>query len=83
MKNTHPADVRSGDRLDWNLLRTFLVIVQERSISGAAAKLHLTQSAVSQALKRLEEQLDRRLIERHNHCLLYTSHAAHRLDLRR
>ncbi|MVW77577.1 LysR family transcriptional regulator [Bordetella sp. 02P26C-1] len=48
------------------MLRTFLVIVQERSISGAAGKLHLTQSAVSQALKRLEEQLDRRLIERHN-----------------
>jgi branched-chain amino acid transport system permease protein len=46
MKNTHQADVRSSDRLDWNLLRTFLVIVQERSISGAAAKLHLTQSAL-------------------------------------
>lgn len=59
-------DPRSSERLDWNLLRTFLVIVQERSISGAAAKLHLTQSAVSQALKRLEDQLGRRLIERHN-----------------
>lgn len=59
-------DARSGARLDWNLLRTFLVIVQERSISAAAAKLHLTQSAVSQALKRLEDQLERRLIERHN-----------------
>lgn len=57
---------RVGDRLDWNLLRTFLVIAQERSISGAAIKLHLTQSAVSQALRRLEQQLDRRLIERHH-----------------
>lgn len=61
----HP-ETRIADHLDWNLLRTFLVIVQERSISGAAAKMHRTQSAVSQALKRLEEQLDRRLIERHN-----------------
>ena len=57
---------RKIDRLDWNLLRTFLVIVQERSISGAAIKLHITQSAVSQALRRLEQQLDRRLIERHH-----------------
>lgn len=72
MKQTHP-DPRSGDRLDWNLLRTFLVIVQERSISGAAAKLHLTQSAVSQALKRLEEQLDRRLVERHNQAFTVTN----------
>ncbi|AUA56764.1 LysR family transcriptional regulator [Achromobacter spanius] len=57
---------RMGERLDWNLLRTFLVIAEERSISGAAIKLHLTQSAVSQALRRLEAQLDRRLIERHH-----------------
>ncbi len=42
------------DRLDWNLLRTYLTIMQERSISRAAARLHLTQPAVSQALKRLE-----------------------------
>ncbi|WEK08415.1 MAG: LysR family transcriptional regulator [Candidatus Pseudomonas colombiensis] len=53
-----------NDRLDWNLLRTFLVIGQEGSISRAAARLHLTQSAVSQALKRLEEHLDARLIAR-------------------
>ncbi|MEX5351327.1 LysR family transcriptional regulator [Pseudomonas juntendi] len=52
------------DRLDWNLLRTFRVIGQELSISRAAARLHLTQPAVSQALKRLEEQLGRQLIAR-------------------
>ena len=53
-----------NDRLDWNLLRTFRVIGQEQSISRAAARLHLTQPAVSQALKRLEEQLGRQLIAR-------------------
>jgi DNA-binding transcriptional LysR family regulator len=53
-----------NDRLDWNLLRTYLVIGQERSMSRAAARLHITQSAVSQALKRLEEQLDCVLIAR-------------------
>ncbi|MFC6338333.1 LysR family transcriptional regulator [Pseudomonas sp. CCM 7891] len=53
-----------NDRLDWNLLRTFRVIGQELSISRAAARLHLTQPAVSQALKRLEQQLGRQLIAR-------------------
>ncbi|CAJ5591614.1 LysR family transcriptional regulator [Burkholderia pseudomallei] len=52
------------DRLDWNLLRTYLTIMQERSISRAAARLHLTQPAVSQALKRLEDSLGRTLIQR-------------------
>ncbi|QNQ96287.1 LysR family transcriptional regulator [Pseudomonas oryzihabitans] len=64
-----PAPLPDGrrflnDRLDWNLLRTYLVIVQEGSVSRAAARLHLTQPAVSQALKRLEEQLDCGLIIR-------------------
>ncbi|EGH71994.1 LysR family transcriptional regulator [Pseudomonas syringae] len=53
-----------SDRLDWNLLRAFLVIGQEKSISRAAARLFLTQSAVSQSLKRLEEQLDCQLVLR-------------------
>lgn len=53
-----------NDRLDWNLLRTYLAIGQEGSISRAAARLHITQSAVSQALRRLEEQLECPLILR-------------------
>lgn len=53
-----------SDRLDWNLLRTFLTIVHERSISRAAVRLHITQPAVSLALRRLEDQLGRTLIER-------------------
>ncbi len=73
MTPSTPLATRPGERLDWNLLRTFLVIVQERSISGAAAKLHVTQSAVSQALKRLEDQLQRRLIERHNTAFTVTN----------
>ena len=53
-----------NDRLDWNLLRTFLVIGQEGSISRAAARLHLSQPAISQALRRLEEQLGSPLVIR-------------------
>jgi DNA-binding transcriptional LysR family regulator len=53
-----------NDRLDWNLLRTFLVIAREQSVSRAAAQLHITQPAVSHALRRLEEQLGRKLVQR-------------------
>ncbi len=53
-------------RLDWNLLRVFIVIVQEKSITKSAQRLLLTQPAVSSALKRLEESLDARLINRSN-----------------
>ncbi len=55
---------RSGHHLDWNLLRTFLVIVEEGGVTRAACRLGLTQPAVSQALKRLEDQLGCPLIER-------------------
>lgn len=52
------------DRLDWNLLRTFICIVQEGSISRAAERLFISQPAVSQALKRLEDRLGECLIIR-------------------
>ena len=50
--------------LDWNLLYTFLVIVQEERIAPAAERLCVTQPAVSLALKRLEESVGVRLIDR-------------------
>ena len=53
---------RLKDTLDWNLLRTYLVIVEERGISRAAVRLHLTQPAISRSLQRLEEHLGMRLI---------------------
>ena len=55
---------RLANQLDWNLLRTFMVIVQERSITGASQRLNVTQPSVSAALRRLEERLGHRLIER-------------------
>jgi DNA-binding transcriptional LysR family regulator len=51
-------------KLDWNLLRTYMVIVQEGSITGAANRLSLAQPSVSNALKRLEERLQKKLIYR-------------------
>jgi len=49
---------------DWNLLHTYMVIANEGSITAAATRLQLQQPTVSNALKRLETQLDTRLIER-------------------
>lgn len=50
--------------LDWNLLRTFLVIAEERSITKAAGRLLLQQPSVSAALKRLEDTFGCRLFDR-------------------
>lgn len=45
-------------------LRVFLTVASERSFSRAAARLHRTQPAVSQAVKRLEGALGEQLIDR-------------------
>ncbi len=50
--------------LDWNLLRVFLVIAEERSISRAADVLQRTQPAISTALKRLEQNIGSKLVLR-------------------
>ena len=51
-------------RMDLAELRVFLTVASERSFSRAAAKLHRTQPAVSQAIRRLEEEVGERLFDR-------------------
>ncbi|WP_320171616.1 LysR family transcriptional regulator [Maridesulfovibrio sp.] len=63
---------------DLNRLKVFFHIYNELSSTGAAKKLHITQSGVSQHLKKLEEELDTRLFTRVNRRLVPTS-AGHRL----
>ncbi|WP_206243943.1 LysR family transcriptional regulator [Novosphingobium terrae] len=50
--------------IDIALLRAFVAIVDEGSLSAAARALHLTQGAVSQQLARLEALFDQRLLWR-------------------
>jgi DNA-binding transcriptional LysR family regulator len=50
--------------MDLTALRIFLAVAEERSFSRAAAKVHRTQPAVSQAVKRLEEELGEQLFDR-------------------
>ncbi len=55
---------RLARELDWNLLRTFLVLAEAGSVTAAAERLSLKQPTVSAALKRLEARLGKRLIDR-------------------
>lgn len=50
--------------MDWNLLRTFVVLAQSTSVTDAAHRLRLTQPSVSTALKRLEDRVGKRLVHR-------------------
>jgi DNA-binding transcriptional LysR family regulator len=52
--------------IDTALLRAFVAVVETGSVTGAAALLNLTQAAVSQQLKRLEELFGVELYERHH-----------------
>ena len=52
-------------------LRVFLKVATERSFSRAAMKLHRTQPAVSQAVRRLEESVGERLFDREGRNLLW------------
>lgn len=53
------------DRLDSDLLRTFLAIIDSGSMSAAAARIGRSQSAVSLQVKRLESILGKAAFERH------------------
>src|SRR5207253_11179696 len=50
--------------MDLQSVKIFLAVAQERSFSRAAAKVHRTQPAVSQAVRRLEADLGEQLFDR-------------------
>src|SRR5712692_2613150 len=50
--------------MDLAALKIFLAVAHERSFSRAAAKVHRTQPAVSQAVRRLEVELGEQLFDR-------------------
>ncbi|WP_446429681.1 LysR family transcriptional regulator [Leucobacter sp. 1207-22] len=61
--------------VDLNLLVVFHTLMQERNVTRAAEKLHLTQSAVSAALSRLRAALGDPLFERGRGEMTPTPHA--------
>jgi DNA-binding transcriptional LysR family regulator len=52
--------------IDTALVRAFVAVVETGSVTAAAALLNLTQAAVSQQIKRLEELFGTQLFERHH-----------------
>lgn len=62
--------------LDLNLLRVLVAVADSGSVTKAAARLYLTQSAVSAALARLSAALDTPVLARHGRGVVLTSRAA-------
>src|SRR5258705_1886537 len=54
-------------------LRCFLAIAKEGNLTRAAARLHLTQPALSRTLQQLEASLGLRLVDRSTHHLALTA----------
>jgi len=61
---------------DWGRLRVFFHVHRAGSVTAAAAELHVTQSAVSQSLAKLEEELGAQLFVRRHRRLVPTPAAA-------
>jgi DNA-binding transcriptional LysR family regulator len=57
-------DVSLQDGLNWNLLRIFYMIAEEKGITKAAKRLGLSQPSLSSALQKLETQLGCQLVFR-------------------
>jgi DNA-binding transcriptional LysR family regulator len=67
--------VEIGAARDLNLLVVLDAALEERSATRAAARLNVTQSAVSSALRRLRELFDDPLMLRTAHGLVPTARA--------
>lgn len=52
--------------MDYNKLKTLVIVAEFNSVSVAAAHLRRTQSAISQQIKLLEDELGMRLLDRRN-----------------
>src|SRR5690606_33231335 len=73
MSSISAHDEAMARNLDTDLLRTFVTVAETGSMTVAANALHLTQGAVSQQVKRLEETLGCALFTRARSGLRLTS----------
>ena len=63
------------DAFDLNLLIAFEALIEERSVTRAARRLHLTQSAMSASLKRLRESFGDPILAQHGKTMMPTPYA--------
>lgn len=68
-------DIKELGRLDLNLLVALEALLEERSVSRAAERLYITQSAMSKTLGRLREQFDDELFVRRSGSMVPTARA--------
>lgn len=57
---------------DFAKLHTFLTVIKEKSFSKASAKLGISQPAVTQQIKFIEDYLDTRIVERKKNGIILT-----------
>ncbi|SFV52248.1 Chromosome initiation inhibitor [hydrothermal vent metagenome] len=57
---------------DFSKLQTFMMVIKERSFSKASAKLGISQPAVTQQIKYIEEYLDTKIVQRKKNGILLT-----------
>ncbi len=69
--------------LDLNLLRVLLVVAEEGGVTRAAARLYLTQSAVSAALGRLQGAVGEALVARQGRGITLTARGRQLVDAAR
>ena len=69
--------------LDPQLLQSFVVIVETGSFTRAAERIHLTQSTLSQQMRRLEQQLGCTLLDRSGRQVVTTAQGETLLGLAR
>lgn len=62
--SAQPRQTDGQVRMDIDQARTFLAVLRQGSFVAASEELHVTQTAVSARIQRLETQLDTRLFER-------------------
>lgn len=60
------------DHIDWDKLKTFYAASETGSLTAAAERLHISQSAVSRQISALEDQLETPLFHRHARGLTLT-----------
>lgn len=63
------------DNFDLNLLVAFESLLEERSVTRAAKRLNVTQSAMSASLKRLRESFQDEILIQHGKKMIPTQHA--------
>ncbi len=69
---------------DFAKLQTFIMVIKEKSFSKASAKLGISQPAVTQQIKFIEEYLDTKIVDRKKNGIVLTKEGEdfHRIALR-